>query len=81
MREAQIASIAASVAAAAVVAKAAVEAARAIQEASKEALAQLGGSSQQNFGQSGFARSAELLAHRQGTSEMTNCQPVQVFSY
>ena len=81
MREAQIASIAASVAATAVVAKAAVEAARAIQEASKEALAQLRGSSQPNFGQSGFSRSAELLTHRQGKSEMTDCKPVQVSSY
>lgn len=42
MREAQIASVAASVAAAASVAKAAVEAAKAIAEASNEALAQLG---------------------------------------
>ncbi|KAG0578445.1 hypothetical protein KC19_4G023200, partial [Ceratodon purpureus] len=71
MREAQIASISATVAAAAVVAKAAVEAARAIQEASKE----LDGLSQPNFGQSGFARSAEMPAYRQGLSEMTSCQP------
>jgi len=80
MRESQIAAIAASVAAAAVVAKAAVEAARAIQEVSKEYLGQLGGPSQPNFGNSGFARSAEMLAHGQGyISEMTNFQTVEVF--
>jgi len=79
-QESQIAAIAASVEATAIVAKVAMEAAKAIQEASKEFIGQLSSLSQPNFGKSRFASLSEMFTHGQGSiSKMTNNQPMQVF--
>lgn len=79
MREAQISSVAASVAAAASVAKAAVDAAKAIQDASSEALNQLGMfHDNENYGQyqGTGTRSSARLAVSQGRT--ANPKPLQV---
>lgn len=82
MREAQISSVAASVAAAASVAKAAVDAAKAIQDASNEALNQLGMFHDiENYGQlqGTGTRSSARLAIGQGRT--ANPKPLQVLYY
>lgn len=79
MREAQISSVAASVAAAASVAKAAVDAAKAIQDASNEALNQLGMfHDNENYSQyqGTGTRSSARLATSQGRT--ANPKPLQV---